>query len=114
MTHYLAELYTPKPAWLALAPEARQNFFAVIGSAMPQLSALGIEAIALGEIDGSKPHAASQMFFALWRLPDEAALDALISGIAASGWHDYFETVNAGGAGLNFPNHIAQLTAVTN
>jgi hypothetical protein len=30
-----------------------------------------------------------------------AAMNALVSGIAASGWHDYFETINAAGPGVD-------------
>ncbi len=109
MAHYLAELYTPKPAWLNLAENERQQFFAGIGSAMPALSALGVEALALGKIDQTKLHSAPQTFFAVWRCPDDAALDALVSGIAQSGWHNYFETVNAGGEATDFVGHLAQL-----
>ena len=41
MTHYLAELYTPTPAWLALSQTARQQFFEAIGTGMANLAALG-------------------------------------------------------------------------
>jgi hypothetical protein len=41
MTHYLAELYSPKPAWLALDQNGRQQFFDAIGAGMGALSALG-------------------------------------------------------------------------
>lgn len=109
MAHYLAELYSPKPAWLALDQDGRQQFFDGIGSGMAGLSALGIEAIALGEIDAKVLHAPSQTFFAVWRCPDEAALNALVSGIAASGWHTYFETINAAGVGTDLSGHLAQL-----
>lgn len=109
MTHYLAELYTPKQAWLDLPENERQQFFAGICSAMPSLSALGIEALSLGKIDHSKLHSAKHTFFAVWRCPDDAALDALASGIAQSGWHDYFDTINAGGEGTDFTGHLAQL-----
>lgn len=112
MTHYLAELYTPKPAWLALDAQDRQSFFAGIGAGMAGLSALGVEPIALGEVDTKVLHAPPQSFFALWRCADEAALGALVSGIAASGWHDYFETVNAGGAGTDLLGHLTQLAAM--
>lgn len=109
MTHYLAELYTPKSAWLALTGTERQQFFAAIGAAMPALSALGVEALALGKVDQTKAHAAPQTFFAVWRCPDDAALGALVDGIAQSGWHDYFETINAGGEAADFTGHLAQL-----
>jgi hypothetical protein len=111
MTQYLAELYTPRPAWLALDHQRRVAFFEDIGTGMAQLLALGVEAIAFGQTDATKIHAASQQFFAIWRFSDEAALNALLDGINASGWHDYFDTVNAAGAGVDFTGHVAQLVA---
>ncbi|WP_225029103.1 DUF6616 family protein [Xinfangfangia pollutisoli] len=109
MPHFLAELYTPKPAWHALSDAQREAFFATIGSALPHLSSLGVEALALGKVDPGKLHSAAQTFFAIWRCPDDAALEALVSGIAQSGWHSYFETVNAGGAATDLAGHLAQL-----
>ena len=109
MPHYLTELYSAKPAWLALSRQGRQQFFTAIGSAMPALSALGVELITFGKVDQSKLHAASQTFFAVWRCPDATALEALVSGIAQSGWHEYFDTVNAGGKGTDFAGHLTQL-----
>ena len=63
------------------------------------LSALGVEPIAFGETEPSI-HPAPQQFFSVWRLPDAEAQAALLSGIAATGWHDYFDTVNAAGKGV--------------
>jgi hypothetical protein len=113
MTHYLAELYSPKPAWTALDPAEKQQFFAAIGAGMTALSALGIEALAFGETDATKLHPASQQYFAIWRFVDEAALDALLDGIAASGWHDYFETINAAGPATDLVHHMGSLAAAT-
>jgi hypothetical protein len=113
MAHYLTELYSAKPAWLALPAQERQQFFATIGAAMPALSALGVQAIALGKVDPSRLHCAPQSFFAIWRCPDEASLDALISGIAQSGWHNYFDTINASGESVDFAMHLDQLGKAT-
>ncbi|MCV9906357.1 hypothetical protein OIV19_01835 [Brucella sp. HL-2] len=112
MNYYLAELYSPKSSWHALSPEDRQGFFEKVGAGMGGLAALGIEALALGPVDATKPYAPKQSFFAIWRFPDEAALDMLIAGITATGWHDYFDTINATGAGTDLPGHLAQLAAV--
>lgn len=112
MAHYLAELYSPKPAWLALEQTRRQQFFQNIGAGMAALASLGVEALALGETDAATLHAPSQRFFAIWRGPDAAAIAALVSGIDASGWHDYFETINATGAGVDLQTHLAQLAAL--
>ena len=100
--HYLLELYSPKPAWLALDGTARQSYFATVGAGMAALSGSGAEALAMGAVDGGKLHAAAQQFYAVWRFPDEAALDALLAGIAATGWHDYFDTLNAAGPAVDF------------
>lgn len=71
-----------------------------------------IEAVALGETEACAVHAAPQQFFAIWRAPDAKALDVLISGIAGSGWHDYFDTVNAVGSGIDLHGHLAKLAAI--
>lgn len=113
MAFYLAELYSPKPAWLALDASARQHFFSAIGAGMEQLSSLGIEIITMSATDATKLHAAPQSFFALWKFPNEAALDALLSGIAASGWHDYFDTQNATGPATDLPTHLGHLASLS-
>ena len=109
MSYFLAELYSPKPAWLALSPAQRNDFFTSIGPAVTALCNVGTEVIAMGKTTPDKPHAAAQAFFAIWKFPDEESLDALLDGIEASGWHEYFETVNATGVGCDFPTHLSQL-----
>ncbi|UYO46911.1 hypothetical protein KQX63_12395 [Rhodopseudomonas palustris] len=49
--------------------------------------------------------------FAVWRAPDRESLDALVASISASGWHSYFETVNAVVAVLDLTAHLGQLDA---
>lgn len=109
MPYYLAELYTPKPAWRALSAARKQELFERIGGGMPALLGLGVEPLAFCAADGGKPHAGTERFFALWRCPDEAALDALIAGVARTGWHDYFETRNLAGEGEGISAHLARL-----
>lgn len=111
MPLHLAELYTPKPSWLTLSLEARSDYFDRVGAGMETLSALGVEAVAFGAVEADKIHPAPQTFFALWRFPDHAALDALLAGIAATGWHDYFDTINAAGEDVGFAAHLGQLLA---
>lgn len=111
MSYYLAELYSPKAVWLALSPEAREQFFGRIAEGMKGLADMGIEVITMGKTDNSKPHAAEQTYFALWKFPDEQALDALLAGIQATGWHDFFETVNAAGVGTDLNTHLQELAA---
>jgi hypothetical protein len=111
MTHYLAELYSPKPQWLALDQAARLQFFEAVGAGLQALSELGVEAITLGRTDATTLHASRHTFLAVWRAPNVRAIDALVTGIAASGWHDYFDTINASSAQGDFQDHLAQLIA---
>jgi len=112
VTQTLIELYDPKPAWLMLSAKEREAIFTRIGASMGDILALGVEPIAFGEVAGAIPHGAAQRFFAVWRAPDPSTLDALIAGIAASGWHDYFATANVAGAGVDLTEHLGQLAAV--
>lgn len=105
----LVELYAPKPAWLSLNPVERQAFFARVGEGISAMTARGIEPIAFGDADPDLAHGTDRRFFAIWRVPDRTALDALVQGIGASGWHDFFDTINAAGPVTGIDEHIAQL-----
>ncbi|RBO93075.1 DUF6616 family protein [Pseudochrobactrum asaccharolyticum] len=111
MTHYLAELYSPKATWIALSKEEKQAFFATIGAGMSSLSEFGIEPLAFGQTDPSQLHPAQQQFFAIWKFNDNAAVTILLEAIAATGWHDYFDTTNAAGEATDMGTHLAQLAA---
>ncbi len=111
MTHYLAELYSPKATWIALSKEEKQAFFATIGAGMGSLSEFGIEPLAFGQTDPSQLHPAQQQFFAIWKFSDKAAVTILLEAIAATGWHDYFDTTNAAGEATDMSTHLAQLAA---
>lgn len=57
MSYYLAETYSPKPAWQALSAAQKQAFFEQIGTGLPALLGLGIVPLAFCATDGTKPHA---------------------------------------------------------
>lgn len=111
MSFTLIELYSPRAAWLSLDAEGRNEVFARIGAGMGGVLAFGVEPIAFGAVDSAVPRAPDALFFGAWRAPDRAALDALVAGIATTGWHDYFETVNAGGETVDLTAHLGQLAA---
>lgn len=109
MAHYLVELYSPKQAWLDLSSEKRIQFLNKVGVSMPALEALGVKAISIGRIDQTKLHSSKNSFYAIWHCNNDAGLNALVHAIALSGWHSYFETINAGGEDDDFKNHMHQL-----
>ncbi|WP_253445631.1 DUF6616 family protein [Halomonas sp. Y3] len=109
MPHYLVELYTPNTAWRALPSDLRQQFLDGIQTAMRGLSDLGIEVLTLGETDMNIDQASKHQFLGVWRFPDLQARDALLAGINASGWYDYFDHVNAASDDGDFARHLAAL-----
>ena len=111
MSHYLVELYTPNSAWRALPADSRQQFLDGIQAAMGELSSLGVEVLALGETDTCIDNASEHRFLGIWRFPDLQARDALLAGIKASGWYDYFDHVNAACNAGGFEHHLAALAA---
>lgn len=111
MSHYLVELYTPNAAWRELPTGNRQQFLDGIQTAMGGLSSLGVEVLALSETDRSIDHASEHRFLGIWRFPDAQVRDALLAGIKASGWYDYFDHVNAASDTGGFSTHLAALAA---
>lgn len=77
--------------------EQRQQFIASIQTAMTSLAASGIEVLALSETDRHIDKAGEYPFMGIWRFTDALAREALLAGIKASGWYDYFDHLNAVG-----------------
>ncbi|WP_049439285.1 DUF6616 family protein [Stenotrophomonas maltophilia] len=112
MSHTFIELYTATPAWTTLQPEQRNAFFARIGAGMQQFDPVRITLLAMGRIARGVQHGSDEQFYAVWRCASRADADALVAGIAATGWHQYFATINAVGADDGMGRHLADLAAL--
>ena len=112
MSHTLIELYTATPAWTALPPDQRTALFARIGAGMQQFDPARITPLAMGRIATGVQHGSDEQFYAVWRCASRADADALVAGIAATGWHQYFTTTNALGADEGMVQHLADLAAL--
>ena len=112
MSHTLIELYTATPAWTALPSEQRTAFFARIGARMQQFDPARITPLAMGRIATGVSHGSNEQFYAVWHCASREETDALVAGIAATGWHDYFATTNAVGAVDAMAQHLADLAAL--
>jgi hypothetical protein len=109
MSHYLVELYSPNSAWKALPAEQRQQFLSGVEAATGALSSVGVEVLAMGDTDASIDQASEHRFLGIWRFPDQQASEALLAGIKASGWYNYFDHVNAASSAGGFTSHLAAL-----
>ena len=112
MSHTLIELYTASPAWAALPPEQRTAFFDRIGAGMQHFDPARITAVAMGRVLSGVAHGSSEQFYAVWRCESREDADALVEGIAATGWHRYFTTTNALGADDGMAQHLTDLAAL--
>ncbi|HCT24703.1 MAG TPA: hypothetical protein DIW85_00625 [Stenotrophomonas sp.] len=112
MSHTLIELYTATPAWTALPPEQRTAFFDRIGAGMQQFDPARITPVAMGRAIAGVSHASGEQFYAVWRCARREDADALVEGIAATGWHQYFTTTHTLGADDGMTQHLADLAAL--
>lgn len=110
--YYLTELYSPKDTWMALSKKEKESFFQTVGEGMAALLPLGITVITMGKVDQSKLYPTKETFFALWQFENEDALNALLAGIKATGWHTYFSTTNAAGIGHTMEEHLQMLSSL--
>lgn len=109
MSHYLVELYSPNHLWKALSVEQREQFLKGIQAAMGQLSSIGVEMLALSKTDILIDKPSQHQFLGIWRFPDQQARNALLAGIKASGWYDYFDHINAACDEGSFTRHFSDL-----
>ncbi|WOE37960.1 DUF6616 family protein [Acinetobacter sp. SAAs474] len=109
MNHYLIELYTPNTAWKTLSFDERKDYLNHIATAMNKLTDTGVKALTLTALNTQIDQSSDHQFLAIWSFPDQQTCDALLAGIKASGWYDYFDHVNAAGATHDFNTHLDAL-----
>lgn len=112
MSCYLIELYSPKPAWLALTRDQRHIFLEGIGAGMANLAAAGIEILALSQTRAEITCASPHQFVGIWRFSSPELRDTLLEAISNSGWYHYFDHINAASDGGDFIHHLKELIEV--
>jgi hypothetical protein len=97
MTHIFIELYSENQKWAAMPEDSRSQYIENVIVAVGQVAALGIEVLAYGANESGVHNRAPYDFFAIYKVPDPAALAMLQDAIQGSGWYDYFDQINVGG-----------------
>ena len=96
--HLYVELWKARPAWLAMEQEQRTAFVARLEPAMTRLAGDAIQLVGFAVTDADVPNGADYPYMAVWQMATLEDVRVYERGVAASGWHDYFEQVNARGA----------------
>lgn len=97
----VVELWTPKPAFLAASPEVRKRIAAGVRAGVAEMAAGGIRSLGWGRIGATAEHPSGHDWFAVWETPSAEAARAFFDGVAASGWYEWFDQVNASGTALS-------------
>ncbi|MEE6175841.1 haloalkane dehalogenase [Mycobacterium sp. 050134] len=100
MQQIFVELYRYRPAWTDLPAAERESFVNRIADAIGDLRSRGVEVLGFGANDPDTDRRAPYDFFSVYRAPDPGTRRLIETGIAASGWYDYFDQINIGGAAL--------------
>jgi hypothetical protein len=64
---------------------------------MQELTSTGIELLGFAVTDADAPYGTDYPYMAVWRVPSLELARHFESSVQATGWHDYFEQVNARG-----------------
>lgn len=101
MQHIFIELWKFKDSWHQLGAEGRASYVEKLTPEVQALVAAGVEIISWGYNELTVDHRADYDVFAVYRLPNRALYEQLQKAIAASGWYEYFNQINAGGAAMS-------------
>ncbi len=111
MSQIFIELWKLKPAWRDLGQDGRAAYVDGLLPAVQAMVEAGVEVVAWGFNEADVDQRADFDVFAVYRTPSKELARQLQSSIRASGWYDYFDQVNAGGAALPPPDvlntHVA-------
>ena len=91
------ELWKPREAWMALSIQERSSYMSQLGPAMGDLMKAGVELIGWSLNDSETPYGADYRYIAVWKMPSQDAVRQFEQVVEQTGWHRYFEQVNARG-----------------
>lgn len=106
---YFIELWNTKQAWLDLSVEERGNYMAQVGSHIQGLLEKGVKILTWSMNDKETTNRSGYDFFAIWTFPNQEMANGFQELVAAAGWYNYFEQVNAMGEEATAEQVIGQL-----
>ena len=106
------ELWKPRAKWVALSERERRQYVAGIGPAIEELLAAGIELVGFAFNDYDTGHRADYTYLAVWKMPSKELAERLEATVDRSGFHDYFEQVNARGSAVTPQDALEHMAKV--
>lgn len=103
MQHIFIELWKFKDTWRDAGVDARAEYVEKLAPVVQAMTSAGVEIIAWGYNDATVDRRVDYDVFGVYRMPNRELFEKLQEGVAASGWYEYFEHVNAGGMAMSPP-----------
>jgi len=109
---YIVEIWSVKPAWLALSTQERGAYMTQVGGAIQDLLAKGVKGLTWSHNDSNTSKRMDHDFFAIWTFPDQNLADDFLQIVEGAGWYEYFEQVNLKGNAASVEDIIGRLVAI--
>jgi len=101
MSYIFIEMYNENEQWAALPEAQRETYIETVLSAVGQVASMGIEVLAYGRNLSDVDNRAPYSFYAIYKVPEKAALEGLQQAIRSSGWYQYFDQANIAGESVD-------------
>ncbi|MFH2046039.1 MAG: DUF6616 family protein [Pseudomonadota bacterium] len=95
--HIYVELWKPKPAWIGLSDNERKSFIDSLFPVIGMLTESGVKLLSFAINDEDTEYKADFKYIAVWQMPDKEKAVFFEQEVIKTGFHDYFEQVNARG-----------------
>ncbi|MFZ2900899.1 MAG: DUF6616 family protein [Saprospiraceae bacterium] len=92
------ELWKPRPEWVNLPREQRDEFLSQVAKGIDRMQELDVELIGFSLCDEETPHHSDFRYVAVWKMPNLGHVHMLEKAIKKEGWENFFDIINARGA----------------
>lgn len=105
--YIFVEMWKPKPSWLALSKEAREQYLNQVAPALQAMVDNGVEIIAWSLNDAATPYTTDHIYLGVYKFPTREQTVQFEQMVSAAGWYDYFYQINAKGV-ADMPQSIIE------
>ncbi|NKB35758.1 MAG: hypothetical protein GKR93_01125 [Gammaproteobacteria bacterium] len=107
-------LWEPSDKWVALSEDERKQYLHSLDEAVNEARRHGVMTLGWSKIDRSLPKAPAEGYVGIFAMTNAEQIHELDKNIQASGWYDYFDSVNVsinpeGGTNANPSEEYARI-----
>lgn len=104
----LMEVWSAKPAWLALDAGQQRLFLDEILAKVGPLMEAGLDLVASGVVEADFPNSLPHHYFAFWQAEDPSIVLQFGQVLLDGSWYGYFDQLNISGTAEPLPDVLAR------